>query len=171
MYLEEEVGTEAYTLTADCDLGIADISALGKPTALVELRVVRDVALWHDTANLAVSNHYGAVVEVVLVVDWHTHNRNYRAWGSQQRLQSLVARLDNSRLQEQIAAGVTRERQLREYHDAYTSLHRLGGHLVYRLCVGVAIGNFNQWCCSCHLNKSKSFVHTFQSISPTTCRG
>ena len=68
MHLEEKVCAEAYSLSADDNLSVADIAALREPAALVEFGVVGDIALGNNTLNLAVGDDYCTVIEVVFVI-------------------------------------------------------------------------------------------------------
>ena len=99
----------------------------GKTAALGELTVVGDEALGHHAQHLAPVDHRGAVVQLVVMAQGEAHSgeniqlRSFPQDGFQRGLRTV----QQAFLQEQVAAGVAGDAQLRQGQDLDPLLRRL----------------------------------------------
>ena len=121
-----QVGAEGYLTLSDGYVCIFDFGARGEPPCLVELGIVGYVAFGYGTEIFAACHYNGAVVYGVSVAqrcadDGRDGNVTRGRGNAVERLGGGIEQL---RLQEQVAACVCRDAQLRKGHDTHAARSR-----------------------------------------------
>jgi len=107
--LERETGAEVGLLSGDGDAFLLrDSGARREPAVFVKLRVVGDVGLGHDAEHASLREDYGAVVEGGAVAQGRADKQRQRQFARRPHdlFQRGVGRIEQGRLQQQVAAGV-----------------------------------------------------------------
>ena len=127
----------------------------GEPAALVELLVVRNVLLRHDSEHLPVEQHRRRVVEAVLNDDRQSDHHQLLPSASRcGQLQRLVnGGIKKRLLSEQVGARVARDAKFGKEHDV--AIGDLVEHAANGRRVGNRIGDRTAQCTGGHPDKAK----------------
>ncbi len=119
VHLEGEVAAEVGLAAAEPRRVRRHGGARREPAGFVELAVVGDVRLRHQSHDAALRQHRGAVVDRVAVAHGQARDDRQRqlARPPQQLLQGLLGGVEQRGLQKEVAARVARERQFGENDD------------------------------------------------------
>ncbi|TWG81110.1 hypothetical protein L602_004500000130 [Cupriavidus gilardii J11] len=114
--VEQQPGAERHGLPQQRDF--VDRGAVGRAelARLVELPVIRQIALGHHAVDLAAGHHHRAVEQLVLHAQRHADDQRagQRARGIDHPGQSLLAGVQQRLLMEQVVAGIGRQAQFRK---------------------------------------------------------
>ena len=170
--LEEQVGTEGNPPAAQIDRLARDRKARGKPTLLVKLFVIGQIALGYHAQNLAPLKRHGAVVQTVAPRHRYTRHTQQRARGGrvEQLRQSLLCLLDQQGVPEQVATGISRNRQFGKDDDLHAQTLGLGNLSRYLLGIISAIGHLHTGDSRRHFYESEILYHILSGVSVDKCK-
>ena len=110
------------------------LKAGSEPPLLIEFIVIRQKELRHHTQQLSLGEHHRAVVQHAVRLYRRAYHRRYTLGACLQHLlKPRFCRLEQGFLKEQIAAGISRQGQLRKCHQTrfavcrHVQLFRHGG--------------------------------------------
>ena len=118
---------------------------LGKMTQLIELGIVRNIALWHHAQNIALVQNSGAVIQRTA----HTHrnaNQNQHVHvlgllGDAEQL--LLGAFQQNFMQKQIRTGISGQTQLRKTNHLHALFVRLLTQRQNIVCIECAVRHMN----------------------------
>ena len=157
--LKQLRGAQQRRLAAQRHL-IAHLPRRGEVPRLVELRVVGQAALGHQTQQLASAQHRRAVVQRRAVPHGqaHRHHAVQLLRARKHRHEGFFRALQQRLRQEQVAAGVARKAQFREYDQPRALLRGLYGQFYRALRVERAVRHLKPR--RGGANAQKSVLHT-----------
>ena len=122
---EQQIDSKGYLLTAQGDRAGHHASARGEVTRLVEFAVIGNVLLGHEAEQLAAAADRGAVIECVVCLNGQTDGNDHRRACRvlEDTGQTVLGGAQQGFLQEQVAAGVAGQYQLRENAQRDTGVH------------------------------------------------
>ena len=171
---EQQVAPEGDLLSAKAAGRELRVGARAEVAGFVKLRVVGDEGLGHHAPDRPAADDHGAVVERGPQRDGHPDDGRQRKVGraAQQIREGLLRGPQQPRLQEQVAAGVARERKLGKDHQRGAPLRGPPDQLDGPPGVPAAVGDPHMRHGGRHLQITES-VHNAQSMpfSPTVGRG
>ena len=158
--LQHQIDAEGHLLTAERQAVAAYVGTRCEPARLVEFGVVGDVALRHDRQNLPLGEGHGAVVERGARSDGHAHHNGDGAVGrgGHQFAERLFGSLQQQGLAEQIAAGVSRQREFGKDDELRPFVRSPAHERLDALAVVTAVGHPHRGDGPCHLHVSET-VH------------
>ena len=95
-------------MSGKTDLLFAQVLCRGKPTLLIELAIVRQIGLWHDTKNLSSLDNHTTVEQEIARYDRRSHDSDDVELASEieQHHDALFRSLQQDLLAEEILTGV-----------------------------------------------------------------